>query len=46
MSVEISCEKKFKGSNPDPTFAEVMGSTPAGGTRPWDEYCDAFAAAY
>lgn len=44
MSVEISCEKKFKGSNQDPTFSEVMGLIPPGGRRPWDEYCDAFAA--
>lgn len=44
FSVEISCEKKFKGSNQDPTFEQVMGLTPVGGPRPWDEYCDAFAA--
>lgn len=43
MSVEISCEKKFKGSNADPTFEQVMGLVPVGGVRPWDEYCDAFA---
>ncbi|WP_404386509.1 hypothetical protein LL946_08025 [Knoellia locipacati] len=41
-SVEISCEKKFTGSNADPTFAEVMGN-PGLAVRPWDEYCDAFA---
>ena len=44
MSVEISCEKKFKGSNQDPTFEQVMGLAPPGGTRPWDDYCAAFAA--
>ena len=42
-SVEITCEKKFKGSNADPTFEQVMGLVPVGGVRPWDEYCDAFA---
>lgn len=44
-SVTIECEKKFKGSNADPTFAQVMGPPPGGGDRPWDEYCSAFAAA-
>ena len=47
FSVSISCEKKFAGSSGDPTFAEVMGTHPlaAPGTpRPWDEYCDSFAA--
>jgi len=43
FSVEISCEKKFKGSNKDPKFAQVMGRQD-GGTRAWDEYCNAFAA--
>jgi len=44
FSVEISCEKKFKGSNNDPSFVEIMGPPPGGGARPWDEYCRAFAA--
>jgi hypothetical protein len=44
FSVDITCEKKFTGSNNDPTFSEVMGHVPIGGRRPWDEYCDAFAA--
>jgi hypothetical protein len=44
FSVSISCEKKFKGSNADPTFAEVMGPTGIGAPRPWDDYCAAFAA--
>ena len=43
FSVEISCEKKFKGSNGDPKFDEVMGRQ-SGGTRAWDDYCNAFAA--
>ncbi len=42
-SVEIECEKKFKGSEQDPTFAQVMGPV-GGGDRPWDDYCTAFAA--
>jgi hypothetical protein len=42
FSVEISCEKKFKGSNKDPKFAQVMGRQD-GGTRAWDAYCNAFA---
>lgn len=42
FSVQISCEKKFAGSNGDPTFAEVMGAPP-GQPRPWDAYCLAFA---
>ncbi len=44
-SVQIECEKKFKGSNQDPTFAQVMGPAPGGAVRPWDDYCAAFAAA-
>jgi hypothetical protein len=44
FSVQISCEKKFKGSNDDPSFVEIMGPPPQGGDRPWDEYCRAFAA--
>jgi len=53
-SVEVSAEKKFAGSNGDPTFREVMGPaliaspTPAEPDRtvevyPWREYCQAFA---
>ncbi|MCV2394773.1 hypothetical protein OEB99_10680 [Actinotalea sp. M2MS4P-6] len=44
FSVQISCEKKFKGSNADPTFAQVMGPATVGSPRPWDTYCAAFAA--
>ena len=33
FSVDITCEKKFTGSNNDPTFAEVMGHVPIGGRR-------------
>ena len=41
--VEISCEKKFKGSNNDPTSSQIMGAPPGRRPRPWDEYCYAFA---
>ena len=43
----IECEKKFKGSNQDPTFAEVMGPDAGGdlAASPWAAYCAAFAAA-
>lgn len=46
FSVSITCEKKFAGSDGDPTFVEVMGPAPAappGAVRPWDTYCRAFA---
>jgi hypothetical protein len=45
FSVSISVEKKFKGSNQDPSFLEIMGPPDALGVRPWDEYCRAFEAA-
>ena len=39
-SVEISCERKFAGSNGDPTFVELMGPDPtASADSPWSEYC-------
>lgn len=41
-SVEVSCEKKFAGSNGDPTFEESMALGPPG-QRPWDAFCRAFA---
>jgi hypothetical protein len=41
-SVKIKVERKFAGSNGDPTFAELMA--PEGDARPWDEYLAAFAA--
>jgi hypothetical protein len=52
ISVEISCEKKFAGSNGDPTFAQMMAPYDApslanpGQTvkvEPWKEYVSAFA---
>ena len=45
MTVEISCERKFAGSDSDPTFAQIMEpdlkASPA--VYPWREYCVAFA---
>lgn len=41
MSVEISCERKFAGSNGDPTFRALM--EPEAEWNPWNEYCEAFA---
>jgi hypothetical protein len=46
FSVSIPCEKKFAGSNGDPSFVDVMGlpaAAPPGAVRPWDSYCRAFA---
>lgn len=40
-SVEISCERKFAGSNGDPSFRQLM--EPEGEWVPWNEYCEAFA---
>jgi hypothetical protein len=54
-SVTITCERKFSGSNGDPTFRELMGVNPAlpladelasisnTTTYAWREYCEAFA---
>jgi hypothetical protein len=48
ISVSITCERKFAGSNGDPSFKELMApyvdpvsSLPV---EPWSEYCAAFAA--
>jgi hypothetical protein len=46
FDVSISCEKKFAGSGPDPTFVDLMGlpaSAPPDAEPPWDLYCRAFA---
>jgi hypothetical protein len=47
-SVEIKCEKKFAGSNGDPSFAQIMAPYDDPITdehvEPWVEYCHAFAA--
>jgi len=42
-SVSITCQRKFAGSNGDPTFAELMGPSPDLPTDPWASYCEAFA---
>ena len=43
-SVQIHAERKFAGSNGDPSFLQVMGAET--GTSPaWSEYCNAFAVA-
>ena len=46
-SVTIECEKKFQGSDQDPTFVEVMGPAPGDpvDVSPWNDYCLAFAKA-
>jgi hypothetical protein len=47
-SVEVTCEKRFAGSNGDPSFAQIMAPYPdpvtGDETEPWEQYCDAFAA--
>jgi hypothetical protein len=47
-SVEVKCEKKFAGSNGDPSFLQIMApyTDPDTGdsVEPWQEYCEAFAA--
>jgi hypothetical protein len=47
ISVSITCERKFAGSNGDPTFRELMEPYPDPDSgllvTPWDEYCAAFA---
>jgi hypothetical protein len=44
-TVAVSCERKFAGSNGDPTFRQVMEPDPQDASfQPWEEYCQAFAA--
>lgn len=55
VSVTITCERKFAGSNGDPTFRELVGFQPEmpledelngidnSTDYPWREYCEAFA---
>jgi hypothetical protein len=48
ISVEVSVERKFAGSNGDPGFAQLMAPypdpfDPAITVDPWVEYCQAFA---
>jgi hypothetical protein len=42
-SVDITATKKFAGSGPDPTMAELLDVTPAGTSADWETYCAAFA---
>lgn len=41
-SVQISTERRFAGSNGDPTFHDALGPYADGGC-PWIDYCQAFA---
>lgn len=47
ISVTITCERKFAGSNGDPSFAQLMEpyTDPLSNVlvEPWSEYCAAFA---
>lgn len=43
-SVTVRAERRFAGSNGDPTFADVM-VLPDGTAPAWSEYCAAFAGA-
>ncbi|MCH8557936.1 MAG: hypothetical protein LAT84_08945 [Balneolia bacterium] len=48
-TVSISVERRFAGSNNDPSFEDQMGAkylnpVTRNETKAWDEYCDAFAA--
>ncbi|SDI33172.1 hypothetical protein SAMN05192558_107173 [Actinokineospora alba] len=42
-SVKISAERKFAGSNGDPTFKQIMGVAGDGSSPAWSAYCLAFA---
>jgi hypothetical protein len=42
-TIEISCSKKFAGSGPDPTLAQMFDVTPAKTSADWNAYCGAFA---
>lgn len=42
-TVSVTAERKFAGSNADPTFEELMA--PEGTYRPWEEYLGAFSIA-
>jgi hypothetical protein len=42
-SVKIHAERKFAGSNGDPSFLQVMAAE-GGTSKPWSEYCLGFAA--
>ena len=43
-TISITCSKKFAGSGPDPTLADMFDVNPATATSTdWDLYCGAFA---
>ena len=42
-TIEISCSKKFAGSGPDPTLAEMFDVGPNATSADWNLYCGAFA---
>lgn len=46
ISVELTCERKFAGSNGDPSFAQLMAPFQLNGAtvKPWEDYCMAFAS--
>lgn len=43
-SVKVSCERRFAGSNGDPTVRDMLVA-PDGGIDAWTDYCRAFADA-
>jgi hypothetical protein len=42
-TIEISATKKFAGSGPDPTLAELLDVQPDATSEHWNAYCEAFA---
>jgi hypothetical protein len=42
-TIEITCTKKFAGSGPDPTLAELLDVAPDATSADWNAYCGAFA---
>lgn len=42
-SVSIECERRFAGSNGDPTLEQVLAVEADGTSGPWSAYCSAFA---
>ena len=43
FSVSTSVERRFAGSNGDPSFAELMDVQPDATSTRWSDYCQAFA---
>jgi hypothetical protein len=42
-TIKITCSKKFAGSGPDPTLAEMFDVSPTATSADWNLYCGAFA---